>query len=92
MLMTDIFHTIRLHDNVLFVPHFSFNEAVSHTTDPTSFSQAVKHSHLHDAMLVELQALEANHTRSLTSLPFGKKPIGCKWVFKTKLCANGSIE
>ncbi|KAK4400515.1 Copia protein [Sesamum angolense] len=26
------------------------------------------------------------------SLPKGKRPIGCKWVFKTKLHADGTIE
>ena len=52
--------------------------------DPTTYSQAMRHSHWRDAMATKLQALEANHTWILTSLPPGKKPIGCKWVFKTK--------
>ncbi|KAK6120357.1 hypothetical protein DH2020_045895 [Rehmannia glutinosa] len=43
-------------------------------------------------MQAEIQALESNKTWILTSLPPGKKPIGCKWVFKTKLHADGSIE
>jgi hypothetical protein len=43
-------------------------------------------------MAVEIQALEANHTWILQPLPPGKKPIDCKWVFKTKLQADGSIE
>ncbi|KAF5451600.1 hypothetical protein F2P56_026693 [Juglans regia] len=43
-------------------------------------------------MTAELHALEANSTWTLESLPPGKKPIGCKWVFKTKLKANGSVE
>ena len=28
----------------------------------------------------------------MTSLPHGKVPIGCKWVYKIKLKADGSIE
>ena len=28
----------------------------------------------------------------MTTIPLGKVPIGCKWVFKIKLKANGSIE
>jgi len=43
-------------------------------------------------MATELQALEANHTWTLSSLPPSKKPIGSKWVFKTKFKADGSIE
>lgn len=37
-------------------------------------------------------ALERNHTWVLTTLPPNKKAIGCKWVYKIKYKANGSIE
>jgi len=40
----------------------------------------------------EIQALENNKTWYLTNLPNGKKPIGCKWVFKTKYNDDGTIE
>ncbi|KAL2230595.1 UNVERIFIED_CONTAM: Retrovirus-related Pol polyprotein from transposon RE1 [Sesamum indicum] len=43
-------------------------------------------------MNAQLQALEANHTWKVVSLPPGKRAIGCKWVFKTKLRADGSVE
>ena len=43
-------------------------------------------------MDAEIQALEANHTWVLTDLPVGKVPIGCKWKYKIKHRANGSIE
>ncbi|GJR94349.1 RNA-directed DNA polymerase, eukaryota [Tanacetum coccineum] len=43
-------------------------------------------------MSKELQALKDNHTWILTSLPQGKLPIPCKWVFKIKCNSNGSIE
>ena len=36
--------------------------------------------------------MQANHTWYLTSLPPGKKAIGCKWVHKTKLKVDGSTE
>uniref|UniRef100_A0A2N9G152 Reverse transcriptase Ty1/copia-type domain-containing protein n=1 Tax=Fagus sylvatica TaxID=28930 RepID=A0A2N9G152_FAGSY len=42
-----------------------------------------------DAMQVELNALEANNTWSLTPLPSHKSPIGCKWVYKIKHRADG---
>lgn len=34
----------------------------------------------------------SNNTWDVVHLPEGKKPIGCKWVFKTKLKVDGSIE
>ena len=43
-------------------------------------------------MTAEITALETNQTWSLTSLPPGKTPIGCKWVYKVKLRSNGTLE
>ncbi|KAK2415378.1 putative mitochondrial protein [Trifolium repens] len=40
----------------------------------------------------ELLALDENKTWSIVDLPHGKNPIGCKWVYKIKYHANGSIE
>jgi len=40
----------------------------------------------------EIAALESNKTWTLTALPFGKKPIGSKRVYKIKRKADGSIE
>ena len=44
------------------------------------------------AIKVEIDALQANHTSVMTKIPPGKVPIGCKWVYKIKLKADGSIE
>ncbi|KAL0413731.1 UNVERIFIED_CONTAM: hypothetical protein Sradi_1574800, partial [Sesamum radiatum] len=41
---------------------------------------------------LEIQALKENCTWKLTPLLVGKKPIGCNWVFKTKLKDDGSLE
>ena len=43
-------------------------------------------------MAVEIQALEDNHTWSIVSFPPGHHVIGCKWVYKLKHRAAGSIE
>jgi hypothetical protein len=42
--------------------------------------------------LTELTALLKNHTWDFVKLPSHKKAIGCKWVFKLKLHADGTIE
>lgn len=38
------------------------------------------------------KALENNGTWVLTTLPVGKHAIGCKWVYKVKLHADGTVE
>ena len=43
-------------------------------------------------MAAEIAALEANNTWTLTHLPPDKKSTGCKWVYKIKYKADGSIE
>ncbi|TQE07392.1 hypothetical protein C1H46_007045 [Malus baccata] len=40
----------------------------------------------------ELAALAANRTWSFQPLPPGKKPVGCKWVYKIKFRSDGSVE
>ena len=45
-----------------------------------------------DAMTQELTALHDNDTWELMSLPAGKNAVGCRWVYKIKHKANGSIE
>lgn len=40
----------------------------------------------------EILALENNHTWYIVTLPKGKNAIGCKWVFKVKQKADGTIE
>jgi len=60
--------------------------------EPSSFEEAVAHPGWQTAMKAELQALEATKTWDIVSLPQGKKPIACKWVYKVKCKADGSLE
>lgn len=43
-------------------------------------------------MQEEISALEKNGTWDLVMLPQGKQVVGCKWVFKVKYLADGSVE
>ncbi|KAL0449365.1 UNVERIFIED_CONTAM: Retrovirus-related Pol polyprotein from transposon TNT 1-94 [Sesamum latifolium] len=59
---------------------------------PTSYAQAAECPNWREAMQREIDALEQNHTWSITPLPSGKRAIGCKWVNKLKLKADESID
>jgi len=43
-------------------------------------------------MQAEINSINKNDTWELVELPQGKKCVGCKWVYKTKLKADGSIN
>lgn len=74
----------------------STSELPSHVSDsitkPKNYNEAFKNQLWVSAMTKEIEALEKNNTWELVSLPIGKKAIGCKWVYKVKLNANGSLE
>lgn len=44
------------------------------------------------AMQEEMKSMKENDTWDLCELPSGRKAIGCKWVFKTKLDSNGKVQ
>lgn len=69
---------------------FLFNLTTIQEHSP--YKEASQHELWVKAMDAELEALEANHTWDLVPLPFGKLPIGCKWVYKVKLTSTGTVE
>ncbi|GKA96341.1 hypothetical protein Tco_0818436 [Tanacetum coccineum] len=44
-----------------------------------------------DVINTEIEALNRNHTLDITDLLANRKPIGCKWNYKTKYKSNGEI-
>ena len=45
-----------------------------------------------EAMREEYKSMQDNKVWELVPLPEGVKPIGCKWLFKTKRDYNGNVE
>lgn len=80
------------HPLSFFLSYSCFSTTHHSYADLTCFTDANRHSHWHEAVNSKLRALEDNCTWTLEPLLSGKKPIECKWVFKTKLKADGSIE
>ena len=60
--------------------------------EPASFDEAVKAEGWQKAMKEELSMIEKNKTWQLVARPKNKKVIGVKWVYRTKLNPDGSIN
>ncbi|BBH00217.1 multidrug resistance-associated protein 9 [Prunus dulcis] len=60
--------------------------------EPEKFDEAVKDESWIKAMKDELSMIEKNATWELVDRPSSKPVIGVKWVFKTKLNLDGSVQ
>ncbi|GMI84898.1 hypothetical protein HRI_002159100 [Hibiscus trionum] len=70
----------------------AFLANLSSTIEPSFYHQAVKFPEWRSAMQDELRAMENLHTWTVVSLPLGKQPIDCKWVYKMKYNYDGTID
>ena len=64
------------------------------TASPETYDEAMKstdHTKWEEAMMKEMESLKSNDVWDLVPRPEGKV-IGCKWVYKVKVGADGNIE
>ena len=61
-------------------------------TEPKTYNQAKGHDHWVEAMNKEFTALQANRTWTLVPATPEQNVVGCKWVYKIKRHADGSLE
>ncbi|KAJ0795822.1 putative RNA-directed DNA polymerase [Helianthus annuus] len=60
--------------------------------DPTTYDEACKDEKWKDAMDKEMESIEKNKTWTLVEPPKNQKPIGVKWIFKTKYDEHGNVS
>lgn len=53
-------------------------------TKPNTIREALSQPQWKKDMDAKYDSLMKNYTWELVDLPKGKKPFGCKWIFKTK--------
>jgi hypothetical protein len=66
--------------------------STSEPLEPTCYSNAIHIPEWRTAMQIEFNALLQNQTLSLVPSHSSQNIVGCKWVFKLKRKADGSIE
>lgn len=89
---TSAANAVQVIDHDVTPTFYYFMASLNLVPDHVSFQQAIQHPHWIEAMNQELTAVEGNKTWTVTTLPAGKKAIGCKCLYKTKYSPNGSIE
>lgn len=72
--------------------HRAFLTAITNSTEPRNFKDAMQLKVWRNAVGKEVVALEDSNTWDITDLPPGKEAIGCLWIFKIKYNADGTIE
>ncbi|XP_050909631.1 uncharacterized mitochondrial protein AtMg00820-like [Lathyrus oleraceus] len=70
----------------------AFTSKLSIVEIPKSVQVALQIPKWREVVLKDMKALENNKTWSVTSLPDGKKTVGCKWVFTVKYNSDRSIK
>ncbi|CAL9014241.1 unnamed protein product [Prunus brigantina] len=60
--------------------------------EPENYQEAVGDLAWQEAMNAELEMIEKNNTWELVERPADKPVIGVKWVFKTKLNLDGTVQ
>ena len=80
-------------DYEVYLQEYDFD--ISDDLNTITYEEAISCSHSNfwlEAMEDEMKFMASNGVWDLVELPYGSKPIGCKWVFKTKRDSNDQVE
>ena len=73
-------------------PYSAFVSTVSSVSLPKNINEALSHSGWRQVMVDEMTALHSIGTWDLVVLPFGKFPVGCRWVYTVKVGPDGQVD
>ncbi|KAG8487350.1 hypothetical protein CXB51_021006 [Gossypium anomalum] len=77
----------------IFKPKAFLTKAPSLSSDtPADIHEAMQSPDWAVAVNSELQALLKNNTWTLSTLPANRRVVGCKWLFKVKRKADGTVD
>ena len=73
-------------------PYSAFVSTISSVSLPKNTNEALSHPGWRQAMVDEMAALHSTGTWDLIVLPFGKFPVGCRWVYTVKVSPDGQVD
>ncbi|GJQ94899.1 hypothetical protein Tco_0006038 [Tanacetum coccineum] len=59
---------------------------------PSNYKEAINDNNWVKAMKNKMETLNRNQTLEIIELPKGRRPIGCKWIYKIRYKSNEEIE
>jgi hypothetical protein len=62
------------------------------SSDPKSYSEAAGNPFWESTMQEEYNSILKNQTWDLVPLPYGRKLVRCRWVYRTKSATDGHIS
>ena len=72
--------------------HSAYLVNITSTKEPHTYAQAILDPNWQKPMDEELSGLQLDEMWTLTPLPVGQKPIGCKWIYKLKYKSDGNVD
>ena len=73
-------------------PYSAFVSTISSVSLPKNTNEALSHPGWRQAMVDEMTVLHSTGTWDLVVLPFGKFPVGCRWVYTIKVGPDGQVD
>lgn len=72
--------------------YYALMNKILNVVEPINYNEENQYDEWRSVMKEEYESIIKNKTWELVELTKGKEPIGCKWLYKPKLKAYGSVD